>query len=64
MKRPGIVFLDAETLGENTGFYRLTKLGNLAVYPSTPPEHRAERIHEREIVNNNKVLIDKAVMDA
>ncbi len=64
MKRPGIVFLDAETLGETTGFYRLTKQGNLTVYQSTPPELIVERIHGREIVITNKVLIDKAVMNA
>ncbi len=63
MKRPGIVFLDAETLGETTGFYRLTKLGNLTVYPHTPPELKTERMHGREIVITNKVMIDKEAMD-
>lgn len=64
MKRPGIVFLDADTVGEVTGFYQLTKLGNLTVYPSTPPRQRIERITGREIVITNKVVIDREVMEA
>jgi lactate dehydrogenase-like 2-hydroxyacid dehydrogenase len=64
MKRPGIVFLDADTLGEVTGFYQLTKQGNLTVYPSTLPQQRIERILGREIVITNKVVIDREVMEA
>jgi glycerate dehydrogenase len=64
MKRPGIVFLDVDTVGEVTGFYQLTKLGNLTVYPSTPPRQRIERITGREIVITNKVVIDREVMEA
>jgi glycerate dehydrogenase len=64
MKRPGIVFLDAETLGDVHGFFSLTKLGNLTVYPSTPDKLRVERIHGKEIVITNKVIIDKDVIDA
>jgi lactate dehydrogenase-like 2-hydroxyacid dehydrogenase len=64
MKRPGIVFLDADTLGEVTGFYQLTKQGNLTVYPSTLPQQRIERIIGREIVITNKVVIDREVMEA
>jgi lactate dehydrogenase-like 2-hydroxyacid dehydrogenase len=64
MKRPGIVFLDAETLGEVTGFHKLTKLGNLTVYQSTPSDQRISRISGREIVITNKVLIDSEIMDA
>jgi len=64
MKRPGIVFLDADTLGEVNGLYQLTKLGNLTVYQSTPHEQRIERVHGREIIISNKVIIDKEVMDA
>ncbi len=64
MKRPGIVFLDADTLGEVSGFYQLTKLGNLTVYPSTLPHQRIERILGREIVITNKVIIDREVMES
>jgi glycerate dehydrogenase len=64
MKRPGIVFLDADTLGEVAGFYQLTKQGNLTVYPSTLPQQRIERILGREIVITNKVVIDREVMEA
>ena len=64
MKRPGIVFLDAETLGDVNGFYPLTKLGNLTVYQTTQHDQRIERIHGRDIVITNKVIIDREVMDA
>jgi glycerate dehydrogenase len=64
MIRPGIVFLDAETLGEVNGFYALTKLGNLTVYQDTAPDLRIERIRGKEIVITNKVVIDRTVMDA
>jgi lactate dehydrogenase-like 2-hydroxyacid dehydrogenase len=64
MKRPGIVFLDVDTLGEVSGFYQLTKLGNLTVYPSTLPHQRIERILGREIVITNKVVIDRDVMES
>jgi glycerate dehydrogenase len=64
MKRPGIVFLDVDTLGEVTGFYQLTKLGNLTVYPSTLPHQRIDRILGREIVITNKVILDREVMEA
>jgi lactate dehydrogenase-like 2-hydroxyacid dehydrogenase len=64
MKRPGIVFLDADTVGEVAGFFQLTKLGNLTVYPSTRPNQRIERILGREIIITNKVIIDREVMEA
>ena len=64
MKRPGIVLLDAETLGEVNSFYKLTRLGNLTVYQSTPHHARLDRIHGKEIVITNKVVIDREVMDA
>lgn len=62
MKRPGIVFLDAETVGEVNGYYQLTRLGNLTVYQSTKPDQRIDRILGREIVITNKVVIDREVM--
>jgi lactate dehydrogenase-like 2-hydroxyacid dehydrogenase len=64
MKRPGIVFLDADTLGPIKGFYKLTQLGNLTVYPATSPDQRIDRIHGKDIVITNKVVIDQPVMDA
>lgn len=64
MDRPGIVFLDADSLGEVNGFQELAAIGNLTVYPSTSPEQRAERIQGKIIVITNKVVIDKEIMDA
>jgi lactate dehydrogenase-like 2-hydroxyacid dehydrogenase len=64
MIRPGIVLLDADTLGEVNGFIQLAKLGNLAVYQSTSSGQRISRISNNEIVIVNKVIIDREVMDA
>jgi glycerate dehydrogenase len=64
MKRPGIVFLDADTLGPIKGFYKLTQLGNLTVYPATSPDQRIDRMHGKDIVITNKVIIDQPVIDA
>ena len=64
MNRPGIVFLDADTLGDVDGLSELTRIGTLTVYPNTPSEQRIERLHGKEIVITNKVVIDKKVMDA
>lgn len=63
MFRPGIVFLDADTLGE-TRFFPLTRLGNLTVFQTTAPDQRIERISGKDIVITNKVIIDKEVIDA
>lgn len=63
MKRPGIVFLDAETLGDIVGFFKLTKLGNLTVYQSTTHDQRIERVRNKEIVIANKVRIDRELID-
>jgi glycerate dehydrogenase len=61
MIRPGIVFLDADTLGD-ISFYPLTRLGNLTVYQTTSPAQRIERISGHEIVITNKVVIDREIM--
>ncbi len=63
MARPGIVLLDADTLGE-VSIYPLTKLGNLTVYQTTDKDQRIGRIQGNEIVITNKVVIDREVMDA
>ena len=64
MKRPGIVFLDAETLGNVSGYFKLTKLGNLTVYQTTQHDHRIDRIRGKEIIITNKVIIDRELIDA
>jgi len=63
-RRPGIVFLDAETLGEISGIDKLNSLGNLIVYQSTLPDQLIQRIDGKEIVITNKVILDRQVMDA
>jgi len=63
MFRPGIVFLDSDTLGEISP-YQLTRVGNLTVYQTTTADQRIERISGKEIVITNKVVIDRTVIDA
>jgi len=62
MNVPGIVFLDADTLGD-VNFAPLSVLGNLVLYPSTPDELIMERIGNKEIIITNKVVINRVVMD-
>lgn len=64
MNRPGIVFLDADSLGEVNGLQELAAIGDLTVYPSTLPRQRVERIQGKKIAITNKVVIDKEIMDA
>jgi glycerate dehydrogenase len=63
MSKSGIVFLDADTVGE-TDFSPLACLGHLTLYHSTLPEQRILHIADNEIVITNKVVIDSSIMDA
>lgn len=64
MRRPGIVFLDAATLGDVDGFFDLIQLGNLTVYQSSSHEQKFDRIRGKEIIITNKVIIDKELIDS
>ena len=60
-----IVVLDDEGLGsEPLGWEALAELGETERYRHTLPEQVIERIGENEIILTNKVVIDKAIMDA
>ena len=59
-----IVFLDKKTIGEVTNFNLLHKLGNLEVYDQTLPGEVIKRARGKEVIITNKVVIDRAVMDA
>ncbi|MEM8955962.1 MAG: D-2-hydroxyacid dehydrogenase [Verrucomicrobiota bacterium] len=60
--RPAIVFLDADTVGDDIDLSALRQLGDFKAYPTTQPEERAGRIKEAEIVLTNKVVIDRKAM--
>jgi lactate dehydrogenase-like 2-hydroxyacid dehydrogenase len=59
-----IVILDELTLGQHSGTHRLSDFGKVTSYPYTLPNDRIACIKGNSIVVTNKVIIDKAVMDA
>jgi len=63
MEKPGIVFLDAETLG-NVNFGELSGMGNFTVFNTTSKDKRIERIKNAAVVITNKVIMDRELMDA
>ncbi|MEI3529245.1 MAG: hypothetical protein V8Q28_05615 [Alistipes sp.] len=63
MEKPKIVFLDEYTLsGADTG--RLRALGDYTGYEQTAPAEVADRCRGAEVVITNKVVIDRARMEA
>lgn len=59
-----IVFLDAETLGNDVSLSPVSSLGEYISYPSTTPQQTVERCKGCDVVITNKVYIGKAEMDA
>ncbi len=59
-----LVFLDAVTLGHDIDLKVFERFGDVVIYDKTSPQERIERCKEADIVITNKVVIDKAVMDA
>lgn len=58
-----IVFLDALTMGD-VSLDCIAALGELTCYPSSTPEDARERVAEADVVLVNKVIVDKAFLDA
>lgn len=59
-----IVFLDADTIGNDISLEPISKLGEFVKYPFTKPEECFERIKDCDIVITNKVIIGKEQIDA
>ncbi|MBN2832527.1 MAG: D-2-hydroxyacid dehydrogenase [Campylobacterales bacterium] len=59
-----IVCLDAKTLGDDAALSLFSQFGVFEAFDTTSLEERVEYIGDAKIVLTNKVLIDKAVMDA
>ncbi|OHX65974.1 D-2-hydroxyacid dehydrogenase [Flammeovirga pacifica] len=61
-----IVFLDAETLGNDvqTELQQFDQLGEVIHYPLTPKESTLSRIKEADVIVTNKVVITKEMMKA
>ena len=59
-----IVFLDAQTMGDDIDLSLFKSFGEFKTYETTKPSECTEHIADANIVLTNKVVIDKAVMDA
>ena len=58
-----IVFLDAATMGD-VSFEPFERLGEFVSYASSSPEEARERVTDADVVMINKVIVDKALIDA
>ena len=58
-----IVFLDAITMGD-TSLEEMASLGELVIYPSSTAEEARERVKDADVACLNKVIVDKAFLDA
>lgn len=59
-----IVFLDAQTLGEDVSFEPISSLGEYKSYSSTKPEEVIERISGYDVVISNKVYLGQKEIDS
>jgi len=58
-----IVFLDAITMGD-TSLEEIASLGEFDIYPSSTPEEARDRVKDADVALLNKVVVDKAFLDA
>ena len=58
-----IVFLDAATMGD-VSFEPFERLGEFISYAASSPEEARERVSDADVVMINKVIVDKALIDA
>ena len=58
-----IVFLDAITMGD-TPMDEIAALGEFVSYKSSTPEEARERVKDADVALLNKVIVDKAFLDA
>ena len=58
-----IVFLDAATMGD-ASMAEIASLGEFSCYPSSTAEEARERVADADVAILNKVIVDKAFLDA
>lgn len=58
-----IVFLDSKTMG-STPLDEIAALGDFVCYPSSSAEQARERVKDADVAILNKVVVDKAFLDA
>lgn len=59
-----IVFLDAETMGQDIGFEELQSLGNFVKYENTSADEIIPRLHDADIAIVNKTRITSSIMES
>ena len=59
-----ITFLDTKTVGDVLNLDRLQEFGTLTQYATTAPSEVVDRVKDQDIVITNKVVIDRATMEA
>lgn len=59
-----IVFLDAQTMGDDIDLSVFKQFGTFETFDTTTLEQRVEHIGDAKIILTNKVMIDKEVIDA
>ena len=64
MSKLKIVFLDAQTLGNDVSLESVASLGEYVSYPATAPEQVFERIKGFDVVITNKVYMGKEQIDS
>ncbi|MBQ0122763.1 MAG: D-2-hydroxyacid dehydrogenase [Bacteroidales bacterium] len=64
MSKLKIVFLDAQTLGNDVSLESVISLGDYVAYPSTSPEETIGRIAGADVVITNKVYMGKEQIDS
>ena len=57
-KRPKIVFMEAQSLGDDMDLSAFDKLGDVTVYDVDTPAENAIRIKEADIAIMNKIKMD------
>lgn len=58
-----IVFLDSATMGD-TPLTSIAALGELTCYPNSTPEQARERVKDADVALLNKIIVDRAFLDA
>ena len=59
-----LTLLDADTLGSDLDLTPLEAFGELEIYDITTPEETADNIAGADVILTNKVVIDRALMEA
>ena len=55
-----IIFLDAESLGNDVDFSEFEQIGEVVKYPRTSPEDVPSRIEDADVIVVNKVPVNES----